>query len=157
MAGLRGVIDEIIPLVLKGAPTLASVLGSPFASVGVSLLEQAFGVNSNSPNGLGAAISADPDAATKLKALEFQHAEALSSLANADRSNARASNKTDRVPAILAFAILILYTIIQLTAIYIPGSQDDVISARVQDILLFVMAYYFGSSNPPLNAKPPNP
>ncbi len=154
MAGYGALTHDLIPLVLKAAPTLASVLGSPFAGVAVSLIEQAFGVSSNTPDVLANAIVSDPAAAEKLKALELQHAEALTSLANADRSNARASNKTDRVPAILAFAILILYTLVQLTAIYFPGNQDDVISARVQDILLFVMAYYFGSSNPPPGAKP---
>lgn len=44
---------------------------------------------------------------------------------------------------IFAFLILIIYCIVQVYCISNPGDQDDIVSARMQDVLLVVVTYYF--------------
>jgi len=83
MAGLNDAIESsgIIGLVSKIAPVLGSVLGSPLAGVGVSLISQALGLASPSVNGIVDALTRDPEAVAKLKELEFNHAETLEKIA----------------------------------------------------------------------------
>lgn len=90
-------LSELISIVEKSAPLLASALGSPVAGIAVSLIENAFGITQSNPTQLAAAVSADPDAVAKLKALEFQHEDELKTIASTsygievqDRENARA-------------------------------------------------------------------
>ncbi len=47
----------------------------------------------------------------------------------------------------LALIFVIIYAGIQWEAIHNPGDQDDVISARVQDIMVVIIAYYFVASS----------
>lgn len=54
--------------------------------------------------------------------------------------------KHDWVPSILAIGLLIIYSIVQIYCIFHNGSDDDIISARIQDILIMIISYYFGSS-----------
>jgi hypothetical protein len=85
MAGLTDVIEsEIIPIVGKAAPLLASVLGSPLAGVAVSLIAQAFGIRSQDVAELAHTISGDPDATRKLEAIEYAHEEMLQKIASTD-------------------------------------------------------------------------
>jgi hypothetical protein len=48
---------------------------------------------------------------------------------------------------LLALLFLIIYAIIQWQAIHNSSGQDDVISARVQDIMVVIIAYYFVASS----------
>lgn len=85
MAGLAGVIEnDILPFVSKAAPLLGSVLGTPLAGVAISLIANAFGVNPKDISGISSALSADPEAAIKLKTIEFEHAETLAKVASTD-------------------------------------------------------------------------
>ena len=81
MGGLTDVIEsdakKLLSAVGSAAPLLASVLGSPLAGVAVSLVSQAFGVPSNNVDQLVAAIGTTPDAAAKLKQLEYDHLTTL--------------------------------------------------------------------------------
>lgn len=47
------------------------------------------------------------------------------------------------MPHILAFCFLLVYIAIQICAISHPTTQDDIISARVQDIMVMIIAFYF--------------
>ena len=76
MTGLT-TLESIAGMVGKSAPLLGTVLGSPLAGIGVSLLAQLFGVNPKDTDKLMEAIKNDPEAAIKIKTLEFQHQEAL--------------------------------------------------------------------------------
>lgn len=150
---------ELIGLVGKVAPVLGSVLGSPIggvASIAVSLLARLFGVTGNDIGDISAAISQDPEATEKLKTLEYQHQEALAALASQDflaeeqdRDSARKREVAtkDHMPMFLAMAVLLVYAIVQIIAIYSPEHVDDIISARVQDIFVIIISYYFGSSH----------
>jgi hypothetical protein len=46
----------------------------------------------------------------------------------------------------LALLFFMIYATIQLLAIFNPGTQDDVISARVQDVMMAIIGYYFIAS-----------
>jgi len=50
------------------------------------------------------------------------------------------------VPSILAIGFLIIYSVIQIYCLLHIGSEDDIISVRLQDILIMIVSYYFGSS-----------
>lgn len=97
MGGLTDVIEtKILPIVSKAAPLLGAVLGTPLAGFGLSLIAQAFGVNSKNLDAISSALSTTPDAEIKLKTLEYDHAETLEKIASQnyitevdDRKNAR--------------------------------------------------------------------
>ena len=48
---------------------------------------------------------------------------------------------------IFAISFVVIYAVIQLIAIFNPGSQDDVISARLQDIMMAIIGYYYIASS----------
>ncbi len=85
MGGSTDVIkSKIIPLVSKAAPLLGAVLGTPLASVALSLISQAFGVSGGSITALDNALTGSPETALKLKTLEYEHAEMLAKIASTD-------------------------------------------------------------------------
>jgi hypothetical protein len=82
MGGLSDVIESnILPIVGKVAPLLGSVLGTPLAGVAISLIAQAFGVSPHNLDEVANALATSPDAAIKLKTLEYDHAETLAKVA----------------------------------------------------------------------------
>ena len=88
MGGLSGVIEsELIKAVETSAPLLASALGSPIAGLVLSLVAHTFGVDSNKVDELTSIVRGNPDAASKLKALELQHSETLSKISSSDYEN----------------------------------------------------------------------
>lgn len=99
-------------------------------------------------------INNDPEAAKqKLLAMEQEHAETLAILV--DKASARqmqiattqVTGKRDWTPTALSIAFLIIYAIIQFYVIKNPNQQLDIISARVQDVLILIMSFWFGSSH----------
>jgi len=155
MTGLT-TLESIAGMVGKSAPLLGTVLGSPLAGIGVSLLAQLFGVNPKDTDKLMEAIKNDPEAAIKIKTLEFQHQEALLQLESQnyaaevnDRTNARAREIAlrDYVPTFLAVGFLLNYALIQFYCVTHNNTVNDIISARFQDVLIMIMSYYFGSSH----------
>jgi hypothetical protein len=158
MAGLTDAtkFNGIAGAVGKIAPLLASVLGSPLAAVGITLLANLFHVDPQNVTALHDAIVADPEANLKIKTLEYEHFETLSKIASGDyatevddRKNARSREIAlrDYVPTILAVGFLLNYALIQFYCVTHPSSAIDVISARFQDVLIMIMSYYFGSSH----------
>ncbi len=67
-------------IVKKGAPLLGSVLGGPAGSAVGGLLASVFGADPDEPDELLTKIEADPEAATKLRAIELKHREKLEEL-----------------------------------------------------------------------------
>jgi hypothetical protein len=149
-------LNSIRELVSKSAPLIGAVLGSPLASIGISLLSNFFGVDSQDTQEILNKINSTPDIDSKLKEIEYQHRQVLLQIASDnyktevdDRKSAREREISlhDKVPTILSIGFLIVYSFIQFYVIYNPGSDDDIISARLQDILVMIVSYYFGSSH----------
>lgn len=87
MDGLTDVIkSSLAPLISKTAPLLAGVLGTPLAGVAVSLIANAFNVDPKKIPEITKAIQNDPEAAIRLKTLEYEHAETLAKIASQDFS-----------------------------------------------------------------------
>lgn len=149
-------LDYLKKLVSEGAPILATVLGSPLAGVGLSLLGNTFGADPKNVKDIVEKISNDPESLAKLKKLEYEHEENLGKIANdtykidiEDKANARARQIAlkDHVPTFLALGFLINYAIMQFYCVTHPGTENDIISARFQDVLIMIISYYFGSSH----------
>ena len=143
------------------APLLGSAVGGQAGGIVGSLIATAFGGNFQNQQDLLTKIQSDPEAAIKLRQLQDQHQEALMVLENqkaaiitADIQNARKRQleeekiigSRDWVVPILAFFVLFIYAIIQFYVIFNPSSADDLVSARLQDVVIIVMSYYFGYS-----------
>ena len=64
-----------------------------------------------------------------------------------DRKSARAREiaLNDHVPFILAMVFIVIYFVIQIYVVWYPSPHVDVVSARVQDVLIMIYSYYFGS------------
>lgn len=148
-------------LVSKSAPLLGSLLGSPLAGLGVGWVAKLFNADPADTNDIVRKILNDPEAALKLKGLEYQHQEELERIAATnyqtevdDRKSAREREISlhDYVPTILAVGFLINYALIQFYCVTHPTSANDIISARFQDVLIMIISYYFGSSH---REKPP--
>lgn len=154
MDGWKGVIgNDLIKIIGATAPLIASALGSPGAGLVISVIEKALGIPSLSDDSLRDALKNDSTIPLKLKALEYEHREALERLVqeldNADRANARNREIELKgyVPTILAIGFLINYALIQVYCVTHTGSEIDIISARFQDVLIMIMSYYFGASH----------
>lgn len=154
-----GLVELIKSVSLASAPLLGSLLGSPLAGIGVSLLGNAFNVDPKNIDALVATINNDPEGHIKIRSIETKHLEVLAQIAAQnyqnevdDRKNARArelelakNGFRDWVPTILAVGFLINYAAIQFYCVTHPVSISDVISARFQDVLIMIISYYFGS------------
>lgn len=84
---IDAIVSDIVPLIERAAPTLSSVLLSPFSSIVVSLISHAFGKASGDITGLKAVLS-DPELtqqnALRLRELEYAHAAQFAQLASQD-------------------------------------------------------------------------
>lgn len=149
-------LDSLRKLVTQSAPLLGSVLGSPLAGVGISLLGNLFDADPKNIDEIMQKISQDPESLAKFKKLEYDHLEILLKLSNEaykiqmdDRANARDREKSlrDHVPTVLAIGFLLNYAAIQFYCVTHPSSAIDIISARFQDVLIMIISYYFGSSH----------
>lgn len=83
-------------IVAKTSPILGQALGGPIGGIVGSLVAQLFGGSVQNPDELAQKIIADPEAALKIKQLEYNHKEQLETLANSqfatevdDRKDAR--------------------------------------------------------------------
>lgn len=147
------ITKELIDVVGKFAPMVATALGSPLAGVAVSLLEGIFHVGA--PD-LASTIAADSDAATKLKALEYQHGEALCTLNNSDTASARQRDvditrlgKTDWVLSAIAILVVLGFFMLCIMNYFYPIRDDHVLIMLIGQVssgFLLVLGFYFGSS-----------
>lgn len=160
MAG-SNVLTNLIDFVSKSAPLLGTLLGSPVAGIGISLLASHLGVDPKTPDAILASLQNDPQADLKLKNLEDEHSVEMAKVAvsqfqieASDKSSARemAISTHDKVPTILAIGFLLAYAAIQAYCVSHTNSTNDIISARFQDILIMIISFYFGSSHEPPKA-----
>lgn len=70
-------ISDLVPMIIKDAPLVASSLLSPGAGVVVQLLCNAFQHEKDGIESLPQYIQNDPDSATKLKQFESDNGDAL--------------------------------------------------------------------------------
>lgn len=146
-------IAEIISLAEKSAPSIAALLGSPFAGIGIQLLENYFGIKGD--NSVLNALKTYANPNEPLAIIEANNKEAITKLLVENTENARTRQEVlkDHMPDILAACFTLIYFIIQCWAIYSPSNQDDIISARLQDIVLVIVGYYFGGMNQQPNIR----
>jgi len=156
------IIPELLSLVKTTAPIVASALGSPIAGVAVSLIASAFGIKGNDQNAIVNAIKSDPDAAFKLKELEYTHAEELKKIAStdfqtavSDKMNAREYSKQYIGFMKYMAAMVTIGFFIALFMCFLP--QLNISDPEKQILLVFIgvltskfqtiIDYFFGSSN----------
>lgn len=103
MAGLIDVIESsgLVGAVSKVAPILGTVLGTPLAGIGVSLLASLFGVDPKNVKELASVIKDDPESSIKIKTLEYEHVETLAKIASTDYGIEVDDRKNARQTAVL--------------------------------------------------------
>lgn len=155
-------LSSIISLTSKAAPILATVLGSPMAGIGVSLLTKAFNLDTPDSAKLLEVMRNDPGTLVKLRTIESTHQTALLKIASDnyrievdDRKSAREREIAIRgyIPSVLAVGFLINYAAIQFYCVTHPSSAIDIISARFQDVMIMIISYFFGSSHAGSNSR----
>jgi hypothetical protein len=156
-------LDKLKNIVGATAPLLASVIGSNYYGIALSILAKFLGTGDNVTD-IISKISSTPDMALKLKQLENEHAEVLKKLANDefahevdDRKDARLREKElhDFVPTVLALGFLVIYAFFQFYVINkTQTASNDIISARFQDGLMYILAYYFGGMHKKRDDQP---
>ncbi len=80
-------METLLSLLKTLAPALATAVAGPLGGVAITALASKFGVE-DTVSAVAEAISGDPQAAQKLREMEFEYAK----LTSADLSNARAMN-----------------------------------------------------------------
>lgn len=147
--------SNVISAVKDVSPLLGSAISASnsVAGMALSLISQSFGANKSDPEDILNKINADPEYKLKLKKIEYDHEEELARVSSEDyknevedRKNARDRSLSlhDHMPNILAILFLIIYGVIQ-GYCTMHGGVNDIISARLQDILVMVFSFFFGS------------
>jgi len=70
MDGVKSALMDILPLIEKSAPAIASAIGTPSTGVVVSLLCDLFGANKNDLTDLVNKVISDPSADKKLVSVQ---------------------------------------------------------------------------------------
>jgi len=144
------------------APTVATALGGPFAGAAVSALSHALGLAPNAePAAVESAVTtASTEDLAKIKVAELEFQKTLASLgvereqlafSDTDSARKREIALKDRTPAILAFAFVAGWFVIQgfLLMRTVDASIHDIIirTLGTMDMALgLILSYYFGSS-----------
>lgn len=161
MDGLKDVIEaKLLPAVSKIAPLLGSVLGSPLSGVAIALIAQAFNVHPGEVDKISQLLDSDPEAAIKLKTLEYDHAEMLAKIGSTDyatevedRKNAReyGAEHPDflRHMAYLVTVAFCLATFLTFLPLNISSEEKNLLSILVGMLASkwqTIIDYFFGSS-----------
>lgn len=150
-------MNELISMVSKFAPSIATALGSPLAGMAVSALASRFNV-ADDVEAVTKAIMADPEAEAKIKQLEHDKFKAILADKDSARKREMAVVQSDSAPTInkivtpaLALGVTGLSFVLFAVLIFVevkPEAKDiliyilGVLSAAVTQVL----SYYFGSS-----------
>jgi len=160
---------DITGALAKGAPLLASLLGTPAAGAAVAMIESALGVSG--ADAADQVLQANPDALVKLKQIEADSAQHLQALlvqaeqnrlaaetsalqiAAADRQNARGMQVSTKsaIPAVLAILITLGFFGIlgvMLAGVWKPTDNQAllILLGALGTSWGAVVNYYFGSS-----------
>lgn len=152
-----GILEQI-------APTIAGMLGGPFAAQGVAAIETALGLNptGNKDAALQAVANATPEQLLALKQEDNRHAEALEKLGldsdkigadDRDSARKREMELKDWVPGVLG-VLTILGFFVVLTLLAWGLVSEKVTNSQAFLIMLGsliamtkdIYAYFFGSS-----------
>ena len=150
-------MNDLMSMVSKFAPSIATALGSPLAGMAVSALASRFNV-ADDVEAVTKAIMADPEAEAKIKQLEHDKFKAILADKDSARKREMAVVQSDSAPTInkivtpaLALGVTGLSFVLFAVLIFVevkPEAKDiliyilGVLSAAVTQIL----SYYFGSS-----------
>ena len=150
-------MNDLISMVSKFAPSIATALGSPLAGMAVSALASRLNV-ADDVEAVTKAIMADPEAEAKIKQLEHDKFKAILADKDSARKREMAVVQSDSAPTInkivtpaLALGVTGLSFVLFAVLIFVevkPEAKDiliyilGVLSAAVTQIL----SYYFGSS-----------
>ena len=154
-------ISSLTTLVTRYAPLLGSIIGSanPISGMVVNLIAELFGADPKNPEDMIAKISADPDAAMKLKQLEYQHQEALQKTETEDRISARQreenmvkiTGKPDYALNMIAFVVIFGYFsmcgIVAFTKM--DNTDHDILYMLIGQLtggFVMVLSFFFGAS-----------
>lgn len=162
----QSIFDKLRGAVSKAAPLLGTALGSPLAGIAISLISSVFGGASNDPDDLLKRISADPEAALKLKQLQLTHEKELKQIALdeyqaqlGDLQNARAAKiateqytgKKDWIITFLVLAAVGLFGFCLFAAWHTSGSANQIfiyLIGQQSGVYLSVYAFYFSGIDP---------
>lgn len=155
--------SDIGDYALKSAPLLGAVLGGPagaaVGSIGAAVAS-AFGGNHEDLDDLSKRILSDPEAELKFAKIQSDHLIELQRLsvnqANnylLDKQSARGrevdmakSGNRDWTPIVISIIFVVGYFLLMTTNLWDKQAFNDIESARVQDALMLILSYYFGSS-----------
>lgn len=149
-------LKELGKSVSKYAPLIGDILPIPAGRIIGEIIADKFGGNIENPLELSKKIERNPEAAIILASIQSNYEIEINKIRlqyyseeNKDRNSARNREIVlkDWMPTFIAISFIIIYSVLQAYIIYVPGSGDDVISARLQDILVMIISYYFGSSS----------
>lgn len=161
-----GIMDDALGILRTIAPTLAGMIGGPFAAAAVAAIEAALGLPATGDKeaALAAVAGAAPDKLLALKAEDNRHAEAMAqlgisrdALAAQDRDSARKREislggwATPALAGLIVggFFALVAHIVvnkglgIQGEAAALVGGMIGYASAKADQ----VVSYYFGSSS----------
>jgi hypothetical protein len=149
-------MDTLLNLLKTLAPAVATAVAGPLGGVAITALASKFGV-ADSVAAVAEAIAGDPQAAQKLRELEFEYAK----LDGADRSDARAMQvaalgQDDVFAKRFVYYFAAFWSV--LAAVYIgfitfgqiPESNvrfaDTILGFILGTVIATIMTYFFGSS-----------
>jgi hypothetical protein len=154
-------LKDIIIVIEKMAPMLASALMSPAAGMAIQLLENTFGVSSDS---LATTISQDPNALEKLQQLELSHSDTLAQYKSqdyqteiSDRKDARQheekiiqeTGKRDWALDMIAVVFILFFFTLCVLNYFLEIKDDHVMVMLIGQVSAgvgLILSYYFGSS-----------
>lgn len=162
---------DILPVINKLAPTIATALGGPLAGGAVAALQSVFGITpegttKDQQSQLVAAISganadqllamkkADQDYAIQMQKAGFENVQELEKIASSDRDSARKREieVKDNTPKILAYAITIgFFGVLAFMMLSdVPAGSRDVLNIMLGSLAtawISITGYYFGSTS----------
>lgn len=162
--------SNVLPLVEKLAPSIATGLGGPLAGSAIAALETTFGITTDgsttdkqnalvgaltgaTPEQLLALKQADNDYALKMADLGFKDKESLATLAVNDRDSARKREEAvkDVTPRNMAYFITVGFfgVLAFMLTQKIPADSRDLLNILLGMLgtsYAGVISYYFGSS-----------
>lgn len=163
---MNEIVSQGLGILAKVAPTLATMIGGPFAGQAVAGIAGIFGLGvTDKDSALAAIATATPEQLLALKAEDNRHSEALAKLGldrealdATDRDSARKREATvkDWMPRVLGLLVVTSFVVVTILVLSdnAPAVKDEKALLTVGAIIGIlgnetkaVLAYYFGSSS----------
>ena len=156
------ILPELLKVVESSSPAIATALGGPLAGIAMTLVANLFGIKSTDQTSILNAIQTDPDAALKLKTLEYSHAEELKKISSIDFSTS-ITDKMDARRNSSQYANFLKYMAAMVTigffcTLYLCFISTSTVNEPEKQILLVfvgvltskwqtIIDFFYGSSN----------